>query len=85
MAAKATAADQEKLEKKLEINKKFLQQLDDIKLRVQKGYREEIQDRAKKEGMSVNVFFINAINKTYDMDIPTGIKDKRNKTQETDS
>lgn len=66
--------------KKLDTNDKYLQQLEDIKLRVPKGYREVIQDLAKSEGYKgVNPFIINLVNgvlKDRGMEeIPTGIKE----------
>lgn len=73
--------------KKLESNDKYLQQLEDIKIRVPKGYREVIQNLAKSEGYNgVNPFIINLVNnvlKSKDMEeIPTGIKETKEKALE---
>lgn len=40
-------------EKKKVSNDRYLQQLEDIKIRVPKGYREVIQNLAKEEGFKV--------------------------------
>ncbi|MBQ6995601.1 MAG: hypothetical protein IJN64_14110 [Lachnospiraceae bacterium] len=67
--------------KKLDINDKYLKQLEDIKIRVPKGYREVIQDFAKEMGFKgVNPFVISLINekmeeKNYADRIPTGVKE----------
>lgn len=68
--------------KKLESNDKYLKQLEDIKLRVPKGYRKTIQDLAKSEGFDgVNPFIITLVNKVLKSkgmeEIPTGIKDTK--------
>lgn len=70
--------------KKLDSNDKYLQQLEDIKLRVPKGYRKVIQDLAEEEGFKgVNPFVINLVNKVLKnkgMDeIPTGIRESKQK------
>lgn len=65
---------------KLATNDKYLKQLDDIKIRVPKGYREVIKDYAAKQGISVNQLVIRAIqldaaaNGTT-LKVPTGIKE----------
>lgn len=67
--------------KKLDINDKYLQQLEDIKVRVPKGYRKIIQDFAKEMGYKgVNPFVISLINEkmednNYPDRIPTGMKE----------
>ena len=66
--------------KKLDTNDKYLQQLDDIKLRVHKGYREIIKEFAIKQGYNnVNQLVIGLINEkmesvNYSEYIPTGIR-----------
>lgn len=46
-------------QKKLDSNEKYLQQLEDIKIRVPKGYREVIKNLAKEEGYDgVNPFIV---------------------------
>ena len=68
-------------QKKLDINDKYLKQLEDIKIRVPKGYREVIQNFAKEMGYKgVNPFVISLINEkmeeqNYSNKIPTGIKE----------
>jgi hypothetical protein len=59
---------------KLELNDKFLKQLDDIKIRVPKGYRKVIQEYAKENGLSVNELVIRLLNEHCGLDIPSGIK-----------
>ena len=69
-------------EKKKVSNDRYLQQLEDIKIRVPKGYREVIQNLAKEEGFKgVNPFVIKLINdvlreKGQEL-IPTGIKETK--------
>ncbi len=48
-------------EKKKASNKKYLQTLDDIKLRVPKGKRDELRSFAFSSGMSLNAFILNAV------------------------
>lgn len=65
---------------KLDSNDKYLKQLDDIKIRVPKGYKKVIQDLANDEGFrGVNPFFIYLVNKVLKEkglnEIPGGIKD----------
>lgn len=73
--------------KKLDSNDKYLKQLEDIKIRVPKGYRKPIQNLAKSEGFDgVNPFIISLINnvfKNYGLEeIPTGIKEIKEKDSE---
>lgn len=74
--------------KKLDINDKYLKQLEDIKIRVPKGYRQVIKDFAKELGYDgVNPFVISLINKkmeekNYLDKIPTGIKEVKEKESE---
>jgi len=73
--------------KKKETNDKYLQQLEDIKIRVPKGYREIIKQFASKQGyQNVNQFVISLINEkmnevNYIDRIPTGIKEIKDKTE----
>lgn len=74
-------------DKKRESNNKYLKQLEDIKIRVPKGYRKIIQDLAKEEGYDgVNPFVINLVNnvlrKKGNEEIPTGIKETKAKTED---
>ena len=48
-------------EKKKESNRKYLQTLDDIKLHVPKGKKEELRKHASSMGMSLNAFILSAI------------------------
>lgn len=66
--------------RKLDINDKYLQQLEDIKIRVPKGYRDVIKNLAKEEGYNgVNPFIIKLVNDVLKEkgreEIPTGIKE----------
>ena len=45
----------------LEGNKRYLGTLDEIRIRVPKGRKEEIQGFAKSKGKSTNAFIVNAI------------------------
>ena len=71
--------------RKLDINDKYLQQLEDIKIRVPKGYREVIKKFAVEQGYSnVNQLVIGLINEKmekvkYDNRIPSGIRDIKEK------
>lgn len=70
-------------DKKKATNDKYLQQLEDIKIRVPKGYREVIKSLAKEEGYDgVNPFFISLVNdvlrKKNQEEIPMGIKELKN-------
>ena len=74
--------------KKLDTNDKYLKQLEDINIRVPKGYRDIIKNFAKELGYDgVNPFVISLINekmeeKNFSDRIPTGIKEIKGK--ETD-
>lgn len=46
---------------KLEGNKRYLEKLDDIKLRVPKGQREHIKAYAESKGFSLNAYLIHLI------------------------
>lgn len=75
-------------DKKKVSNDKYLQQLEDIKIRVPKGYRQVIKDLAKEEGFDgVNPFVIKLVNDVLKdkgrEEIPTGIKET--KSQNTES
>lgn len=69
--------------KKLDTNDKYLQKLDDIKIRVPGGYKKVIQDFASLYGYkSVNQLVIALINekmeeKGYLDRIPTGLRETR--------
>ena len=74
-----SVAEKTKAEK-LAINDKYLRQLDDIKIRVPKGYRQAIKDYAAKQGISVNQLVIRAVQADAaehgeSLDVPTGIKE----------
>lgn len=74
-------------DKKRASNDKYLKQLEDIKVRVPKGYRKIIQDLAKEEGYDgVNPFVINLVNNVLrakgNDEIPTGIKETKEKIEE---
>lgn len=70
--------------KKLDINDKYLQQLDDIKIRVPKGYKEIIKDfAADQKYKNVNQMVIGLINEKmeevgYNNRIPTGVREVKN-------
>ena len=71
-------------QKKLDSNEKYLQQLEDIKIRVPKGYREVIKNLAKEEGYDgVNPFMVALVNRTLrengKEEIPTGIREIKSK------
>ena len=74
--------------KKLDTNDKYLKQLEDIKIRVPKGYRDIIKNFAKELGYDgVNPFVISLIyekmeEKNFSDRIPTCIKEIKGK--ETD-
>lgn len=48
-------------------NDRYLQKLEDIKLRVPKGTREQISEHARGKGMSLNAYVLQLIEK--DMDV----------------
>lgn len=67
-------------EQKLATNQAYLNQLEDIKIRVPKGYREKIKEYAESQGLSVNQLVIRAIQadakeNNYDLEVPTGIRE----------
>ena len=66
------------------INNNYLKQLEDIKIRVPKGYRDVIKNLAKEEGYDgVNPFVINLVNGVLREkgreEIPTGVKETKAK------
>lgn len=71
--------------KKLETNDRYLQQLEDIKIRVPKGYREVIKTFAIEQGYkNVNQFVIGLVNEKmesvdYAKRVPTGVKEVKGK------
>ena len=77
--------------KKLDTNDKYLQQLEDIKIRVPKGYREIIRKFAINQGYNnVNQLVIGLINDRmeavkYEEHIPSGIRDIKEKLAQDDS
>ena len=52
----------------LEGNKKYLEKLDEIKVRMKKGKKAIIKAHAKKQGESVNGFINRAIDETMERD-----------------
>lgn len=50
----------------LEGNKRYLDKLDEIKIRMEKGKKEAIKAHAEKKGESVNSFINRAINETIE-------------------
>ena len=74
--------------KKVDTNDKYLQQLEDIKIRVPKGYRNVIKDFAVDQGYkNVNQLVIGLINEKmkqigYEQRIPVGIRDIKEKNVE---
>lgn len=50
-------------EQRKEANKKYLATLDEIRIRVPKGKKEEYKDLAEKAGKSLNQFIIDCIEK----------------------
>ena len=52
----------------LEGNKKYLQTLDEIKVRVPKGRKAELQAHAEKQGESLNGFIVRAVDETIERD-----------------
>lgn len=55
----------------LEGNKKYLQKLDDIKVRVPKGRKAALQTHAEQHGESLNGFINRAIDETIKRDNDT--------------
>jgi predicted HicB family RNase H-like nuclease len=47
----------------LEGNKRYLEKLDEMKIRVKKGRKAIIEEAAKKEGKSLNAYVIEAVDK----------------------
>ena len=71
-------------DKKRDSNNNYLKQLEDIKIRVPKGYRDVIKTLAKEEGYDgVNPFIINLVNNILREEgreaIPSGIKETKSK------
>lgn len=65
---------------KLATNQEYLKQLDDIKIRVPKGYRDVIRRYAESQGISVNQLVIRAIEADAmahgtKLEVPSGIRD----------
>ncbi len=52
----------------LEGNKKYLQTLDEIKVRVPKGRKAELQAHAEEQGESLNGFIVRAVDETIERD-----------------
>lgn len=52
----------------IEGNKRYLEKLDEIKIRVPKGRKAEIQAHAERKGESVNGFITRAIDEAIDRD-----------------
>ena len=52
----------------LEGNKKYLQTLDEIKVRVPKGRKAELQAHAEEQGESINGFIVRAVDETIERD-----------------
>lgn len=50
-------------EQRKEANKKYLATLDEIRIRVPKGKKEEYKDLAEKAGKSLNQFIVDCIEK----------------------
>lgn len=74
-------------DKKKASNDKYLKQLEDIKIRVLKGYRKVIQDLAKEEQYNgVNPFIISLVNDVLKSkgreEIPTGMREKQEREEE---
>lgn len=65
---------------KLATNDKYLKQLDDIKIRVPKGYRNIIKNYASAQGISVNQLVIRAIQADakehgVELEVPSGMRE----------
>ena len=54
---------------KLEANKRYLDKLDEIRIRLPKGEKERIKSHAKAQGESMNSFIIRSINDTIKKDL----------------
>ncbi len=77
--------ENEKYLKQLATNDKYLKQLDDIKIRVPKGYREEIKKYAKSQDISVNQLVIRAIQADaqqhgVNLEVPSGMREVKSET-----
>lgn len=72
--------------KKLDTNDKYLKQLDDIKIRVPKGYKDVIKDFAiQQKYKNVNQLVIGLINEKmekvgYEQRIPSGIREAKSES-----
>ena len=72
-------------EKKLASNQRYMAQLEDIKLRVPKGYRDVIKEYAAKQyGMSLNALIIKLLNDDMKKNgiesvVPTGVNEAKMK------
>ena len=78
-------AENEKYLKQLATNDKYLKQLDDIKIGVPKGYREEIKKYAKSQDISVNQLVIRAIQADaqqhgVNLEVPSGMREVKSET-----
>ena len=77
--------ENEKYLKQLATNDKYLKQLDDIKIRVPKGYREVIKKYAASQNLSVNQLVIRAIQADaqqhgIELEVPSGMREVKNET-----
>lgn len=71
---------------KLATNDKYLKQLDDIKIRVPKGYRDIIKNYAAAQGISVNQLVIRAIQADAkehgaELEVPSGMREIKAETE----
>ena len=78
-------AENEKYLKQLATNDKYLKQLDDIKIRVPKGYREVIKKYAASQNLSVNQLVIRAIQADaqqhgIELEVPSGMREVKSET-----
>ena len=77
--------------KKLDTNDKYLQQLEDIKIRVPKGYRDIIKKFGMSQGYkNVNQLVLGLINEKmeqvgYEERIPVGIREVKAKAVDDDN
>lgn len=74
-------------ETKRKANNNYLNKLDDIKVRVPKGYRDIINSYATSKGTTTNQLIITLVNESMERDnfeghIPTGISSINNKTEQ---
>lgn len=49
-------------------NDKYIEKLDEIKVRVPKGRKAEVQAHAEQQGESLNAFIVRAIDETIERD-----------------